>query len=141
MHLGQIVSFLVLTALPFTASAQDGSDGGTDPSLSISLDSLTQIEGTCRLTFVAENGTGSDIGQLVLEAVAFGSDGGVARLSLFDFRELPAGVPRVRQFDLPQMACGDVGSMLVNGVQTCEGTADCADALTVSSRADIELLG
>jgi len=109
--------------------------------LSIELNALEQTGDACRLVFVARNGLAQDIAGLVIEAVAFDAAGGVARIALFDFAQLPAGVPRVRQFDLPQIPCDSIGSLLVNGVLSCEGPAACAAALTFSSRTDVELLG
>jgi hypothetical protein len=111
------------------------------PGLSIELNALDQTGGACRLVFVARNGLAADVDGLVIEAVAFDAGGGVARIALFDFAQLPAGLPRVRQFDLPEMACDSIGSVLVNGVQSCAGPADCAESLTFSSRTDVELLG
>jgi len=128
---------LMSLLLASPAMAQDA----VPAALSIELNALDQIEGACRLVFVARNGLAVDVGGLVIEAVAFDTSGGVARIALFDFGQLPMGVPRVRQFDLPQMACDSIGSLLVNGVQSCEGPAECAASLTVSSRTKVELLG
>jgi hypothetical protein len=133
----RLAAFSIFPLLGAAAPAQDADA----PALAIRLDSLAQVEGTCRVTFVAENGLGSDIAQLVVEAVAFDVEGGVARLSLLDFGELQDGRPRMRQFDMPDMVCDGIGALLFNGVQTCEGADDCAARLTVSSRAEIELLG
>lgn len=109
------------------------------PAISVELNALDPVEGACRLVFVARNGLEADVASLILEAVAFDPEGGVARISLFDFGELPAGRIRVRQFDLPKLSCDGVGSLLINGVQTCEGVEDCP--LAVSSRTEVELLG
>ncbi|MEM8848826.1 MAG: hypothetical protein AAGE03_02210 [Pseudomonadota bacterium] len=125
---------LVGPAVAQQAGTDDAASGA--PSLAITLDSLAQVDGACRLTFVARNGLAADAEALVVEAVAFNADGGVARIALFDFGGLPADRTRVRQFDLGEMACDAVGAVLVNGVQSCEGPADCAQALSVSSRAD-----
>ena len=126
------------------ASDSIGSAEGTAV-LSLTLDGLSSVDGACRVTFVARNGLTADVASLVVEAVAFGSEGAVARIALFDFGALPVDRSRVRQFDLPGTACEAVGIMLVNGVQSCQGEgldADrCASAISVSSRADVELLG
>lgn len=131
-------ALLALLAPPL--SAQEVGTNSDGP-LSLTLDAASQVEGACRLTFVARNQADTDIGSLVIEAVAFDADGGVARIALFDFGALPARVPRVRQFDLPDMRCDKIESVLVNGVQTCEGGAACDTPPLVSSRADVELLG
>lgn len=137
---------LHLAAVPVAAQTSNAQAAEAGPAtLSIALDSLAPVDGACRLTFVARNGLAADISALVIEAVAFGADGGVERIALFDFGTLPVDRLRVRQFDLPGLSCDAVGSVLVNGVQGCVGegldAAHCAAAITVSSRAGVELLG
>ena len=99
----------------------------------------------CSLSFLVINGLSAPIQRLVLEAVLFDTGGQVNTLTLFDFGELPATRPRVRQFVLPETPCEGVGAVLINGSDTCEAQGDtalnCADALDLRSRTDIELLG
>ena len=129
------LALLLAGGLTAPAAAQEGA-----AALAIALDGLAQAGEACRLTFVARNGLDGGVDPLVLEGVAFDREGGVARISLFDFGALPAGRTRVRQFDLADTDCAAVGGLLINGVQRCEGVEGCADALAVSSRADVELL-
>lgn len=140
-------SFLMTAAMlafaPVLASAQSASEAGA--LLKLELNTVQDVEGACRLTFVAENQTGFQIEQAVFETVIFDTSGGVARLSLFDFRDLPTDRPRVRQFDLPDITCDNVGQALINGSNTCtvEGASSdiCTSALMLSSRLPVELLG
>jgi len=115
------------------------------PALGLELNALRQVEGACRLTFLAENGLGADLGALVLEAVLFTRDGTVERLTLFDFGALPAGRPRVRQFDLAGLACAGLGQVLVNGATECAGAGlapgACIDALRLDTRTDVAVAG
>ncbi len=118
----------------------------TEPALGIELNAAQDRDGGCRMTFVAMNGLGSDLSALVLEAVIFTPEGQVERLALLDFQDLPQVRPRVRQFDLPDLSCAQVGQVLINAVGVCTGaelTADiCANALTPTSRVDaIKILG
>ena len=65
-------------------------------------------------------------------------------LTLFDFRDLPSERPRVRQFDLSDVACEDLGRVLINGASQCQsgdGSTLCTEGLLLSSRTDVELLG
>ncbi|WP_235962688.1 hypothetical protein [Jannaschia marina] len=128
----------LLALLPLAFSGP-GAAEETAPAVAVELNALDPVDGACRLVFVARNGLGSDITALVLETVAFDAEGGVSQIALFDFADLPAGRPRVRQFDIAGTSCEAVGSLLVNGVQTCEGAEACP--LSVSSRTDVELLG
>lgn len=115
------------------------------PVLGLELNGAETIEGGCRLTFLAENGLGSDLAALVMETVLFTTEGRVERLTLFDFGALPQGRPRVRQFDVEGLACTDLGQILVNGATECagEGIAPvaCIEALRARTRTDIELAG
>ena len=139
---------LTIAALLFevgSTSALAQSTEGSTPRLSLELNNIQDVGESCRLTFLTRNGTGKAIEQAVFETVIFDTSGGVMSLSLFDFRDLPSGLPRVRQFDLPGVACDTLGQALINGASTCvvNGTESrvCSDGLSVSSRISVELLG
>ncbi len=139
--------FGLTVALFASVSAAQAQDGATDvaPSLSIEFNALGQVEGACRLTFMVTNTMGADIDSVSLEAVIFTTQGTVDRLTIFDLGVLPNGRPRVRQFDVPGLACDAVGQVLVNGLASCTGGTltpqDCLKSLSLSSRTDAELLG
>ncbi|MEQ8903125.1 MAG: hypothetical protein RID11_05110 [Roseovarius sp.] len=129
-----------------TPVAAQEADAAAAPSLALSLNSLTATEaGGCRLSFVIRNGLEADIDSLVTEAVLFDAEGQVATMTLFDFGTLPAGRPRVRQFDLAGQGCDGISGVLVNGIGTCEGEgltpAVCLDGLRLSSETDVEVSG
>ena len=119
------------------ASAQSAPEAG----LSLELNRIDGIDGACRLTFLAENRLGADVEALTLETVLIDTAGVVERLTLFEFGALPDGVPRVRQFDVAGLTCETLGRVLVNGVAECTGPASCGEALGLTSRVDVELLG
>lgn len=132
---------LILAALPASAQA----DEERAPRLQIELNAAREAEAACLISFVVENRLGADLTETVLEAVLFGADGTVERLTLFDFRDLPQGRPRVRQFSIEGAGCGGIGRILINGAETCTGEgltpAACMDGLDLRSRTDIELVG
>lgn len=134
---------LLAGASPVVATAQDTT--GTNAGLFLELNTLKDVGGACRLSFLARNQTGSAIDEAVFETVIFDAKGGVMSLSLFDFRDLPADRPRVRQFDLSGTDCADVGQALINGANSCvvNGAESdlCQQSLSLSSRVDVELLG
>lgn len=113
--------------------------------LHLELNSVQDVGSACRLTFLANNLSGSAIDKAVFETVIFDRTGSVISLKLFDFRDLPNGRPRVRQFDLPGMSCENVGQALINGANTClvngEENQLCQSELSLRSRIDVELLG
>ncbi|OIQ32744.1 MAG: hypothetical protein BM562_03005 [Alphaproteobacteria bacterium MedPE-SWcel] len=135
---------LVLSSLGGTAVAQAG-DTPPQSGVQIELNALADQGGACRLSFLAQNARNTNIEEAVYETVLFDQTGGVMMLTLFDFRDLPAARPRVRQFDLPGIACADVGRVLINGASRCKsGGGDsliCEEGLVLSSRTDVELLG
>ena len=120
-----------LTATPLMAE---------EPSLAQELNAVVEQDSGCRITFVATNTLDADLSALVVEAVIFTPDGLVDRLALLDFQTLPQTRPRVRQFDLPGLACDRIGQVLINAVGTCTGEGvqpdSCAAAIAVSSRID-----
>lgn len=136
--LGFAVAFML--ALPVQVLAQDAG-AGLAPTITVELNSTMQLDDACQLTFMLRNGLGSDVAALVFETVLFTNDGAVDRLTLFDMRDLPAGAPRVRQFNVPALMCDDLGRVLINGVADCSGPSDCGDVFEYSSRIDVEFLG
>ena len=139
------IAFAVLLAGAVPAVVLAQSAENTSSRLFLELNAVQDVGGACRLTFLARNGTGQTIDQAVFETVIFDKSGGVVSLSLFDFRDLPADRPRVRQFELPEMACDTVGQALINGANSCvvDGAESgvCDEALSLGSRLSVELLG
>lgn len=115
------------------------------PHLLLELNAMQQLETTCRIVFLAENRLGTDLQALSYETVLIGADGIVDRLALFDFRSLPEGRMRVRQFDLDNAKCGNIGRVLINGAASCKGEGlagnECIDKLTVTSKTETEIAG
>ena len=108
-------------------------------SMTIELNSIAEQENACRLVFTAQSEAGVD--GLVLETALFDTSGAVLMLTLFDFIDLPAGNLRVRQFDIAGQPCSEVGRILFNGIESCEG-AGCTAPLSVVSRVEnMEVLG
>ncbi|WP_420003850.1 hypothetical protein [Arenibacterium sp. LLYu02] len=134
---------LLLPSLGQVARAE----GTTPPrtGVQIELNALTEGEGGCRLSFLAQNASGQEISEAIYETVLFDRMGGVMLLTLFDFRDLPLDRPRVRQFDLGGVACAALGRVLINGASRCvvegQDSAACTEGLTLSSRTDVEVLG
>ena len=115
------------------------------PSLSIDLNATQQLEQACRLVFVATNKIGTSIEEMSFETVLFDTAGTVDRFALFDFKDLPVGKTRVRQFDLPETRCSDIGRILINGSASCKGQSfkgtECMDHLDLKSSSKTEIVG
>lgn len=134
----------LVLGLSFAATAVHAQDS-SQPVLSIDLNALEQTEKSCRLVFVATNGTGDPIDELALETVLFDASGTVDRFALFDFKALPVGKTRVRQFDLPDTQCKDIGRVLINGAASCKGPTlkgtECMDYIDLKSSSKTEIVG
>lgn len=145
MHTSFRVLALLVLSIGLMQTPAQAQDTAPDPGLVIELNKAQSTTDGCSLSFLITNGLAERIDALVLEVVLFDTNGQVERLTLFDFGVLPANRPRVRQFVVPDRACGDYASILINGVQTCEvaGAASgvCGDALELSARGDIDLIG
>ena len=104
----------------------------------LELNTLTQADAVCRMTFTTQSAVG--IEKLTTEMVLFDKLGSVLLLTLFDCQDFPAGKLRVRQFDIPDTNCAELGQVLINGVHECVGQG-CAP-LTAETRVDsVEVLG
>ncbi|WP_417433697.1 hypothetical protein [Hoeflea sp.] len=135
---------LAVAATPGRAEEQ-GRIAQDQPALSLDLNALEQVGQACRLVFVATNATGAAIDEMSLETVLFNTGGTVGRFALFDFQSLPRGKTRVRQFDLPDISCADIGRVLVNGAASCKGPSlkgsECMDLLELKSSSKTEIVG
>lgn len=142
MQLFRHIAPLLLATLAFApaASSEEGKQA-----LTMDLNAADTIGEACRLTFVLTNGLEADIDRLVYETVLFSNQGRVLLLTLFDFGSLPVGRPRVRQFQVPDTTCDRIGSVLINGADTCDGTGLapglCETALETRSLSGIEIGG
>ena len=137
---------LILSALaamaPVAALAQDAAPA---KGLEIELNALAASQKGCLFTFVAGNGLGANVSKVSFEFVIFNDKGTVERLALLDFRDLPAGKSKVRQFDVPGIKCEAVKNLLINDAPVCEGEglekSRCMDGIVTRSKAAAGLEG
>ena len=134
-----------ISALALVATSAAAQDGEPASGLLVELNAAETEEQSCKLSFLIVNDHPSDIDKAVFETVIFDASGQVERLTLFDFGALPAGRPRVRQFVISQTPCDDIGQLLFNGADTCEGDGlgpgACTLDLRLESRTGIEVTG
>lgn len=111
------------------------------PSLAIELNALQPTDSGCRFTFVVTNGLGGTLDSAAFELVLFDKAGMVSRLTIVDFKDLPDGKTKVRQFDFAGVDCTSVGRVLVNDATQCtgEGIAPkaCILSLDAQTRTDV----
>ncbi|CUK08260.1 hypothetical protein RUE5091_03057 [Ruegeria denitrificans] len=132
----------IVCTLPFSAQAQSADDA---PGLAVELNAVENVEGACRLTFLVENQTATAIDTANYQVVIFDSAGVFERFTLFGFRDLPSERPRVRQFDVRDITCENLGRVLINGLSGCTVSGVdsdiCDKTPALHSRTEVELLG
>lgn len=140
----RLLSLTVLAA-SCSATAALAQDAGASGNLSIEINDLTPSDKGCKLTFVAANALPQSLSKVSFEFVLFDGKGLVERMAVLDFRDLPAGKTKVRQFDLPGTKCEAVKSLLINDAPVCAGDGvakdACMKALKTGSKLPVELKG
>jgi hypothetical protein len=129
----------VATLLAVSSGVQAGS--GT---LSVELNKLEPEAHGCRAYFVVNNTSGTTYGVLKLDLVLFRPDGVIGRRFAIDLGPLKPDKRTVKQFDIDDTPCNQVGSVLLNDVLECKGEsgpiADCLGEITVSSLTKAQLM-
>ena len=137
-----LLSATLSLAVATGAAAQDAAAA---KGLEVELNALAASQKGCLFTFVAANGLAQDISKVSFEFVIFNDKGTVERLALLDFRDLPAGKSKVRQFDVPGIKCEAVKNLLINDAPVCEGEGlekgRCMDGIVTRSKATAGLEG
>ncbi|WP_095087481.1 hypothetical protein [Mesorhizobium sophorae] len=91
--------------------------------LALELNGAQASDKGCRLTFVVSNNLGADLSKAAFEIALFNETGVVDRLTVLDFKELPAGKTKVTRFDLAGTDCAKVSRVLINSATECAGAA------------------
>jgi hypothetical protein len=111
------------------------------PSLSLELNGAQSSEKGCRFTFVVTNLLGAELTQAAFEVALFNEQGVVDRLTVLDFKDLPAGKTKVTRFELAGTDCAKVTRVLVNSATECKGQgiepAQCMRQLVTSTKTSI----
>lgn len=139
-RLFQLGVVLALGTTP--AIAQEQSVDVPTSSLAVELNALQPSERGCRFTFVATNKLGGALSSVGFELVLFNKAGMVTRITIIDFKDLPDGKTKVRQFDFSGVQCADLGRVLVNDTTECAGVGidpkACIRYLQTDTRAETE---
>jgi hypothetical protein len=131
------------------APAAAGAAEATEPragdgSIRVELNKLESLENACRAYFVVQNRTPELITELRLIVYFFDKNDVILASSLaLPFNDVPAGRTRVALFEIPELACDNIGRVLVNQVLTCVNSkgavAGCAEMVATSTRTDAAL--
>ncbi len=122
-----------------SAEAQDAQGDG----VSLELNKHETTDNGCRFYFSINNPTSTKYDTYKLDLVMFRTDGIIDRRFVLDLAPLRPTKKTVKLFDLNNVKCEDVGSLLVNDITECKAETgpveDCLSSLKVSTRQDIEL--
>lgn len=111
--------------------------------LNVELNALAPSQKGCMMTFVAENDMATPINKISFELAFFNDKNAVDKVTVLDFRDLPLGKKRVRQFDMPGIKCETVSRIIINDTPVCDGPAagECKAALTTRSQISVPFEG
>jgi hypothetical protein len=133
----QLLAGMLTLLMSSAALAQEAK-----PSLLLELNGVQASEKGCRLTFLVKNELGAELSRAAFEVALFNELGVVDRLTVLDFKELPAGKTKVTRFELAGTDCAKVTRVLINSATECQGAgiepAACMRQLATSSKAGIE---
>ncbi|TIV76481.1 MAG: hypothetical protein E5V78_29760 [Mesorhizobium sp.] len=136
-----LTSTFAMSLAMVPAWAQSAPAAASAPALSLELNAAQPSEKGCRLTFVVNNALGADLSKAAFEIALFNEAGVVDRLTVLDFKDLPAGKTKVTRFDLAGADCGKLSRVLINSATECAGSgvdpAACMRALKTSARTAI----
>jgi hypothetical protein len=135
-------SGLFAAASSVSAFAQDANSAAPASAahkLTVELNALAPSQKGCMMTFVAENDMATPINKISFELAFFNDKNAVDRVTVLDFRDLPLGKKRVRQFDMPGVKCETVSRIIINDTPVCDGPAagECKAALTTRSQTSV----
>jgi hypothetical protein len=113
-----LLSAAVANALTGNAVAQEAKPASAR---TLELNGAQPSDKGCRFTFVVTNDLGASLTKAAFEIALFNDAGVVDRLTVLDFKDLPAGKTKVARFDLSALDCSKVSRVLVNSATECVG--------------------
>ncbi len=112
--------------------------------LAIELNKVEAAPSGCRLHFDVHNATALKFSVVSADLVFFDSDGVMSSRSLVSFGRLHPDKHHFYSLEFPDMDCGEVSRILVNGLRQCQHDGgesfDCLAALSTSHKGSIELV-
>jgi len=133
--------WLLLSALAFLSAVSPAA--AADGVISIELNKVEDTEQGCRPLFLFDNQSGHQLNAFQVELVLFDDKGVYSRQILMDMAPLYKDKKVVASFLMNELACDDIGSMLVNALPSCANSTgadlNCIGLLEVTSKSSIPL--
>jgi len=135
--LTRILLSVVMALATTTALAQAPVETGGG-AVEVELNKLEPVDGACRAYLVTQNLTDTRFDAFQLDVVMFDNDGIVARRLAVQIGPMTANKTSLKVFDIKNLACGDIGQLLLNDVLECRADTgvrdDCLSLVSVSQR-------
>jgi hypothetical protein len=133
---GAIAAATLLTGL--AANAQTGK-------LTIEINKFEEIAGGgCRAFFLFQNSTPTSFEGFEMSLAIFNKAGVIDRLLSIDAAPLPVARTMLKLFEVPQIACTDIGQVLLHDVPVCKPqnaeATDCYPLIALSSKTSAPLV-
>jgi hypothetical protein len=143
MMTGRFAAFGASVLFSVSGVAQAYAQDAAAAKLDVELNALAPSQKGCMMTFVAENNLQTPINKISFELAFFNDRNAVDRITVLDFRDLPQGKKRVRQFDMPNVKCETVTRILINDTPVCDGPAagECMKGLVTRSQITVPFEG
>lgn len=123
--------------------AQQATPAPAAAKINVELNALAPSQKGCMMTFVAENDMPTAINKISFELAFFNEKSAVDKVTVLDFRDLPVGKKRVRQFDMPGIKCENLTRVIINDTPVCDGPAagECKAGLVTKSQIAVPFEG
>ncbi len=126
-------------AAGLVAGIATGAEAEGKSAISIELNKLEPLDGSCRAYFVVRPEGAVEYKDFKMEMLVFDTDGIIQKWLVIDAAPLRAGKTSVKLFDVSGVACEKIGSVLLNDVTDCADAggeiAACVERVSPSSKA------
>ena len=126
-------------AVGLAVGATSGASAQEKTAISIELNKLESLEGSCRAYFVVRPEGTTEYREFKMELLVFDTGGVIQKWLAIDAAPLRAGKTSVKLFDVAGVSCDKIGSVLLNDVTACADAsgdiAGCVERVTPSSKA------
>ena len=132
---------LCLASQPVWAQDSKPADG----KLGIEINKFEEITGGgCRAYFLFANNTPTSFEGFEMSLAIFDKAGVIDRLLSIDAAPLPVARTTLKLFEIPQIACANIGQILLHDLPVCKPqnaeNVDCYPLITLTSRTSAQLV-
>ena len=126
-------------AVGLAVGATSGASAQEKTAISIELNKLEPLEGSCRAYFVVRPEGTTEYREFKMELLVFDTGGVIQKWLAIDAAPLRAGKTSVKLFDVSGLACDKIGSVLLNDITACaDASGDlpaCVERVNPTSKA------